>query len=157
MALLLDLTPLRRSPPFRRLYAGFTLSGVGSQLATVAIGLQVYDLTGSTAAVGLVGLFALVPLVVAGLYGGALVDQYDRRTVALVASVVLWATSIGNALQAICAAARGWALDGGPARAHPLGRQPAGVGALPARRALQRRIRRGQPRAGGDLPAAAAA
>src|SRR5690349_1406805 len=55
-----DLTPLRESPAYRRLYAGFTLSNVGSQMAVVAIGLQVYAITGSTASVGLVGLFALV-------------------------------------------------------------------------------------------------
>ncbi len=98
--LLLDLTPLRRNPAYRRLYAGLALSGIGAQLATVAIGLQVYALTGSTAAVGFVGLCALVPLVVMGLYGGALVDRHDRRVVALVGSLVLWTTSIGNALQA---------------------------------------------------------
>jgi hypothetical protein len=56
--LLLDLTPLRSNPAYRRLYAGFTLSNVGSQMAVVAIGLQVYDLTRSTAAVGIVGLCA---------------------------------------------------------------------------------------------------
>jgi MFS family permease len=98
--LLLDLTPLRVSPEYRRLYIGFNLSNIGSQMATVAIGLQVYDLTRSTAAVGLVGLFALVPLVVMGLYGGSLADHHDRRTVALVAQGVAWATSILCALQA---------------------------------------------------------
>ncbi|MGB8383962.1 MAG: hypothetical protein WCG47_22400 [Dermatophilaceae bacterium] len=46
---------MRRSAAYRRLYAGLALSGVGAQLATVAIGLQVYDLTHSTAAVGLWG------------------------------------------------------------------------------------------------------
>ena len=46
--------------------------GIGSQMAVVAIGLQVYAITGTSFAVGLVGLFALVPLVVSGLYGGAL-------------------------------------------------------------------------------------
>ncbi len=53
--LLPDLHPLRRHPAYRRLYAGFTLSGIGSQMAVVAIGLQVYALTSSTAAVGLAG------------------------------------------------------------------------------------------------------
>ena len=95
-----DLTPLRESPAYRRLYAGFTLSNIGSQMAIVAIGLQVYDITGSTAAVGLVGFFALVPLVVMGLYGGSLSDHHDRRTVALVANGVAWVTSIACALQA---------------------------------------------------------
>ena len=44
-----DLTPLRENPAYRRLYTGFTLSNVGSQMAVVAIGLQVYSITGSTA------------------------------------------------------------------------------------------------------------
>ena len=71
--------PVASHAAYRRLYVGFTLSNVGSQLAVVAIGLQVYEITRSTAAVGIVGFFALVPLVVMGLYGGTLVDHYDRR------------------------------------------------------------------------------
>jgi MFS family permease len=98
--LLLDLTPLRVNPAYRRLYTGFTLSNIGSQLAVVAIGLQVYDLTRSTAAVGIVGLCALVPLVGFGLYGGALVDHFDRRKVGLVAQAVAFLTSVACALQA---------------------------------------------------------
>ena len=65
-----DLTPLRENAAYRRLYAGFTLSNIGSQIAVVAIGLQVYEITGSTASVGLVGLFALVPLVAFGTEAG---------------------------------------------------------------------------------------
>jgi MFS family permease len=98
--ILLDLTPLRVSPAYRRLFTGFTLAGVGSQLTVVAVGLQVYGLTGSSFSVGLVGLFALVPIIVMGLYGGALVDAHDRRTVALVASTVMWASGILTAVQA---------------------------------------------------------
>lgn len=79
---------------------GLSLGNVGQQLALVGITLQVYDLTRSSFAVGLVGLFGLVPLVVLGLYGGSLVDAHDRRTVALVASLVLWVASIVTALQA---------------------------------------------------------
>ena len=100
MPILLDLTPLRVSPQYRRLFTGFTLAGVGSQLTVVAIGLQIYDLTGSSFSVGLVGLFALVPIIIMGLYGGALIDAHDRRTVALVASAVMWASGILTALQA---------------------------------------------------------
>lgn len=100
MPLLLDLTPLRVNPSYRRLWSGFALSGVGTQLATIAIGLQVYDITRSTFAVGLVGLAALVPLVVMGLYGGAIVDHYDRRKVALVGGLVLWVVAILNTAQA---------------------------------------------------------
>jgi len=98
--ILLDLTPLRVSPAYRRLFTGFTLAGVGSQLTVVAIGLQVYALTSSSFSVGLVGLFALVPIIIMGLYGGALIDAHDRRTVALVASGVMWVSGILTALQA---------------------------------------------------------
>ncbi|HEY7718520.1 MAG TPA: MFS transporter [Pedococcus sp.] len=110
MPLLLDLTPLRANAEYRRLYIGFNLSNIGSQMATVAIGLQVYDLTGSTAAVGLVGLCALVPLVVMGLYGGSLADHHDRRTVALVAQSVAWLTSIACAAQAWMGNTQVWVL-----------------------------------------------
>lgn len=99
-SLLPDLSPLRDHPAFRHLWTGFTLSGIGSQLATVTIGLQVYDLTGSTAAVGVVGFFALVPLVVLGLYGGSLADHHDRRTVAMISTTVAWVTSVACAIQA---------------------------------------------------------
>jgi MFS family permease len=108
--LLLDLTPLRVNPAYRRLYAGFTLSNIGSQLAVVAIGLQVYALTHSTAAVGIVGLCALVPLVVMGLYGGTLIDHFDRRTVGLVAQSVAFAASLLCALQAWLGNTEVWVL-----------------------------------------------
>ena len=98
--LLLDLTPLRVSKPYRRLWLGQSLSGVGTSLTTVAVGLQIYDLTGSTLSVGLVGLFALVPLVVMGLYGGSVVDAHDRRTVILLTSAGLLAVAVGFAAQA---------------------------------------------------------
>ena len=110
MPLLLDLAPLRENAPYRRLYAGFTLSNVGSQLAVVAIGLQVYELTRSTAAVGVVGLCALVPLVVMGLYGGTLVDHFDRRVVGMVAQGVAFVTSVLCALQAWLGNTEVWVL-----------------------------------------------
>lgn len=99
--LLLDLTPLRISGPYRRLWTGMSLSGIGTHLTTVAVGLQIYDLTGSTFNVGLVGLFALVPLIALGLYGGSLVDAHDRRTIVL-------ATSSGLLLVAAAFAGQAW-------------------------------------------------
>ncbi|PFG32661.1 MFS transporter [Sanguibacter antarcticus] len=98
-SLFVDTTPLRTAP-FRRLWWGLGVSNLGAQLTVVAVGLQVYSLSGSTFAVGLLGVFALVPLVVLGLYGGALVDAYDRRTVALCASTVLWVVTMALAAQA---------------------------------------------------------
>ncbi|WP_412543941.1 MFS transporter [Longispora sp. K20-0274] len=96
----LDLTPLRASPPYRRMWLGSALSGVGTALTTVAIGLQVYDLTGSTFDVGLVGLFFLVPLITLGLYGGSIVDAHDRRRVMMTTSSGLFLVACAFATQA---------------------------------------------------------
>ncbi len=95
-----DLTPLRASLPYRRMWFGTVLSGVGAQLTTVAVGLQVYALTRSTFAVGLVGLFAVVPLIVMGLYGGSIIDAYDRRIVIIASSAGLLAMASAFVLQA---------------------------------------------------------
>ncbi len=89
--LLADLTPLRRSPAFARLWAGTAIAGIGTQMTTVAVGLEVYEITHSTFAVALVGVIALVPMIVAGLYGGMLADAFDRRLVALVSAIIAWA------------------------------------------------------------------
>jgi ENTS family enterobactin (siderophore) exporter len=110
--LLADLTPLRVSRPYRRLWAGLSLANVGTQLAVVAVGLQVYDLSGSSLSVGLVGLFALVPLVLLGLYGGSIVDAHDRRKVALGASIGLWFVAVLIALQAWLEVGSVWLLYG---------------------------------------------
>jgi MFS family permease len=98
--LLVDLTPLRESVPYRNLWIGQMASAVGAQLATTAIALQLYALTGSSMAVGMVGLAALLPIIVVGLYGGAVVDVMDRRSVALWGGVLLWVTGGLNVLQA---------------------------------------------------------
>ena len=89
-----DLTPLRVSAPYRRLWASLGISNVGQQMTSVAVGLQVYDLTHSSLMVGLVGLFQLVPLVGFGLYGGTLSDAFDRRKVGLLTATGLWACSM---------------------------------------------------------------
>nr|WP_271176499.1 MFS transporter [Leifsonia poae] len=93
-----DLSPLRESPAFARLWFGGAISGIGSQMTIVAVGLHIYDLTGSTLAVALVALFALVPMIVFGLYGGVLADAFDRRIVALVTAIVAWTSTAGIAV-----------------------------------------------------------
>lgn len=79
-----DLTPLRSSPHYRRLWFGNTVSWMGSQMTALAVSLQVFAITRSSFAVGLVGLCSLVPLVSFGLYGGAVADTVDRRKLGLV-------------------------------------------------------------------------
>ena len=94
-----DLTPLRFSAPYRRLWAGVGISNVGQQMTSVAVGLQVYDLTKSSFMVGLVGLFQLIPLIGFGLYGGTLSDAFDRRLVGLISALGLWGCSLLFMLQ----------------------------------------------------------
>jgi len=89
-----DLSPLRESPAFARLWLGNAVSGIGGQMTIVAVGLQIYHLTGSTFAVALVGGIALVPMIFAGLYGGMLADAFDRRLILFVAACIAWATTI---------------------------------------------------------------
>ena len=84
---MLDLTPLRVSPAYRRLVAGDAVSVIGTQVTVVAVPIQVYEQTRSAAAVGLVGLAGLLPLVVFGLYGGAVADAVDRRRLVLLTTL----------------------------------------------------------------------
>ena len=75
----IDITPLRESRDFRLIFVAGTVFYFGAMVSNVAIPFQIYRLTGSNFAVGAVGLVELVPLVVFGLYGGALADHVDRR------------------------------------------------------------------------------
>jgi MFS family permease len=74
-----DVTPLKVSRDYRFLTASSVISGFGSFLTYVAVPFQIKELTGSALAVGLLGATELVPLVVCGLWGGALADAMDRR------------------------------------------------------------------------------
>jgi MFS family permease len=97
----MDMRPLRSSRDFRLLFFGGAVSFLGSMVTYVAVPFQIYDLTGSTLAVGLVGAAELVPLVIFGLWGGALADAVDRRAMVLgteMALTVLCALLLVNAV-----------------------------------------------------------
>jgi MFS family permease len=81
----IDTTPLR-DRPFRRLWTGQTITVVGTQMTLVVVPYQVFQVTGSSLAVGLTSIVALVPLVIFGLLGGAIADTIDRRVLMLVTS-----------------------------------------------------------------------
>ncbi|MFH8785385.1 MFS transporter [Streptomyces roseoverticillatus] len=83
-ALLPDLTPWHASRDFRRMWVAGLVTVFGTFLTFIAVPLQIKELTGSALAVGAVGVVELVPLVVFGLYGGALADALDRR------KLILW-------------------------------------------------------------------
>ncbi|NGO48637.1 MFS transporter [Streptomyces ureilyticus] len=90
-ALLPDLAPWRTSPDFRRLWVAGIVTNFGSFLTFVALPVQMKELTGSAVAVGAIGAAELVPLIVFGLYGGALADALDKR------KLILW-TEVGQGL-----------------------------------------------------------
>ncbi|MFE2511724.1 MFS transporter [Streptomyces naganishii] len=90
-ALLPDLAPWRASRDFRRLWVSGLISNFGSFLTFVALPVQMKELTGSAAAVGALGAVEVVPLVVCGLYGGALADALDKRR------LIVW-TEVGQGL-----------------------------------------------------------
>lgn len=92
-ALMVDTRPLK-IVPFRRLWASTAVTAIGSQLTAVAVPKQVYDITGSSGFVGLAGVFALAPLLVFGLWGGAIADTVDRRKLLLVTNAGIALTSL---------------------------------------------------------------
>ncbi|MEW1961516.1 MFS transporter [Microbacterium sp. NPDC077644] len=91
---LIDLRPFRASPAFTRLWIGSTLAGMGGQLTLVTIMLHVFELTSSTFAVSMVAVAGLVPMILAGLYGGMLADAFDRRVVGLIAAVITFVSTL---------------------------------------------------------------
>lgn len=105
-----DISPLRESPDFRRLWAGTTLSAIGGALTTFAVPLQVYDITRSPLAVGAIGVAQLIPAITLGLLGGALADAADRRKLVLAASGCNTAVSAGLAAQAFAGLHSVWLL-----------------------------------------------
>ncbi len=92
------------------MFIGTALSSIGAAVTQVAVGLQVYAITGSTFSVGVVGMFALVPLVVLGLYGGSLVDAHDRRTVVVITAVGMLLAAAGITIQAFLRIDNVWLL-----------------------------------------------
>jgi MFS family permease len=97
--ILADTTPLK-TPAYRRLWLANIVTVIGAQLSIVAVPQQVYQITLSSAYVGLTGVFALVPLIAFGLWGGALADVMDRRTLLMITTFGLIGTSALFWLQA---------------------------------------------------------
>jgi MFS family permease len=108
--LLADVRPLRESVDYRWLWAGQSLSSVGSFMASVAVAVQVYDLTGSSFAVGAVGLASLIPTLSLGLFGGSIVDAVDRRKLVLITSCSLMVVAVLFAMQAVLELKQVWLL-----------------------------------------------
>ena len=104
-----DTRPLS-VPAYRRLFFGQVTTVIGAMLTTVAVQQQIFDITGSSAWVGIASLVALVPLVVFGLLGGAIADTYDRRKLLMVTSVGIALTSIGLWIAALIGSESVWVV-----------------------------------------------
>ena len=89
----LDTRPLRRRD-FRLLFLGQLVSFLGTQFTVVAIPFQVFQLTHSTFALGLIGLTQLLPILAFAFLGGALADARDRRATVLLTELAFTVMSL---------------------------------------------------------------
>jgi MFS family permease len=96
--MLIDLKPLVRYPDFRRLFFGQLVSYIGTMITYVALPYEVYKLTGSSFAVGLIGLVQLIPILFTAFLGGAYADAVDRRRILMIC----------EALLALCSGLQAW-------------------------------------------------
>ncbi len=106
----IDVSPLRHSRDFRFLFASGLVTYLGSMITYVALPFQVAQLTGSYLAVGLIGLAELVPMIVFGLYGGALADAVDRRTMAIATEIAAGVLVLALLVNALLPVTQVWVL-----------------------------------------------
>src|SRR6185436_11723724 len=87
--MLLNIAPLRKHRDYRLLYTGQLVSMFGSMITYVAVPMQVFELTRSSFAVGMLGVVQLVPLLLFALWGGAVADAVDRRRLLLISEFLM--------------------------------------------------------------------
>lgn len=87
-----------RHRDYRYLWAGQFVSTLGTQMHSVALSYQLYQLTGSVVQLGLLGLVRPIALMVTSLIGGAVADSRDRRTIMLVTKSTLLLLSLSIAV-----------------------------------------------------------
>jgi MFS family permease len=109
----MDIGPLKTSRDYRLLWLGTSVSFMGSWMTFVSIPFQVFQLTGSTLAVGLLGLCDLVPLLTLSLFGGVLADSLDRRRLLLLTESLAAVVAAGLAVNAMLDRPHLWALYAG--------------------------------------------
>ena len=97
---IVDTTPLRVSRQYRWLFTGQAGYQFARQILVAAVPIHIFQLTGSSLQVGLVGLIQTLPLVIFSLVGGAAADTFDRRNVLRAMQLVMFATCAALALNA---------------------------------------------------------
>ncbi|MGH9005384.1 MAG: MFS transporter, partial [Acidimicrobiia bacterium] len=109
-ALAPDLTPLRRHRDYRFLTVGQSVSFFGSMVTYVAVPYQVFRLTGSSLAVGLLGVVQMAALLALAFLGGALADAVDRRRLIICTQILMAATSAALAVNSMTSRPHVWPL-----------------------------------------------
>ncbi len=109
-ALAVDFTPLRESRDFRLLYVGQAVTFFGSMMTFVALSWQMYRLTGSSFAVGMLSVAEFVPIFVMALVGGALADAVDRRLMVRLTEALLALGTLVLVWNSLLAQPRVWVL-----------------------------------------------
>ena len=105
----IDVRPLRVIA-YRRMWIGNGVSYFGFQFTSVAVPVEMFAITHSSAWVGLLGVAGLLPLLIFGLWGGAAADVVDRRKLLLASSTLAWLSTVGLLVQAALGARSGWLL-----------------------------------------------
>ena len=83
-----EAASLLRHQPLRNFVLARLTSELGSQMAVVAIGWQVYALTHSAFALGLVGLAQFLPSMLLIFIGGHAADRYERKRIVATCQVI---------------------------------------------------------------------
>lgn len=120
-----------RSRDFRLLWFGNLVSLTGTEMTRTAVSWQIYELTGSELALGMIGAARLIPLVLLALGSGVLADALDRRKLMIVSQTAMLACALALALSTSLSQTTLWVIyivTALSAAAHTVG--------MPARQAL---------------------
>jgi MFS family permease len=107
---IVDVSPLRGNRDFQLFFVSRALSSVARQVVVVAVPLQIFAMTGSSLAVGLIGAVQLIPLFTVALVGGALADALDRKWLLIIGQGLTAATCVGLALLAFAGTPPLWSI-----------------------------------------------
>ena len=106
----IDISPLKRNREFRFLFFGQLVSFWGTVITNVALSFQIYEMTKSTAYVGILGVIQLVPLSISGFIGGAVADRLDRKRIIVVSEILLAVASLLYAFLAVWSGSKIWMI-----------------------------------------------
>jgi MFS family permease len=120
-----------RSRDFTLLWLGNLISLAGTEMSRTAVSWQIYEMTGSELALGMIGAARLIPLVLLALGSGVLADALDRRKLMIFAQGAMLLCSLALAISTSMSQTTLWVIyivTALSAAAHTLG--------MPARQAL---------------------